>query len=305
MPDTILTAANLKKYYGSTKAVDDVSFEVREGEVLAILGPNGAGKTTTLEMLEGLRKPDSGTIGFFEENWGPSRVQVKERIGVQLQSSSFFRYLNVRETLELFRGLYATQLPVKDLIAVMNLEEKEKTLVKNLSGGQLQRLALAVALVNDPRLIFLDEPTTGLDPQARRAHWETVLDLQKRGKTIILTTHYMEEAEYLADRIIIMDHGKIVAQGTLDELISSIGAQNFISFRIPDLQGIPPQLAVLEGIEPGEADSFSLGTRDVTKDLAALFELAQAHEWKLDDIRVRRPDLDDVFLSITGRNLRD
>ncbi|HPN41588.1 MAG TPA: ABC transporter ATP-binding protein [Candidatus Cloacimonadota bacterium] len=305
MPNTILTAANLKKYYAGTKAVDDVSIELMEGEILAILGPNGAGKTTTLEMLEGLRQPDSGTIGFFEENWGPSQVQVKERIGVQLQSSSFFRYLNVRETLELFRGLYANQVPVKELIAVMSLEEKEKTLVKNLSGGQLQRLALAVALVNDPRLIFLDEPTTGLDPQARRSHWETVLDLRKRGKTIILTTHYMEEAEYLADRIIIMDHGKIVASGTLDELISSIGAQNYISFRIPGMSELPAQLSGLQGIEHGEGDGFCLQTDDVTKDLASLFELAQAQDFKLDDIRVRRPDLDDVFLRITGHTLRD
>jgi ABC-2 type transport system ATP-binding protein len=305
MPKTILTAANLKKYYGSTKAVDDVSFEVLEGEILAILGPNGAGKTTTLEMLEGLRKPDSGSIGFFEENWEPSHIQVKERIGVQLQSSSFFRYLNVRETLELFRGLYARQLPVRELISTLNLEEKERTLVKNLSGGQLQRLALAVALVNDPRLIFLDEPTTGLDPQARRSHWETVLDLKQRGKTIILTTHYMEEAEYLANRIIIMDHGKIVISGTLDELISSIGASNYISFRIPGAQNPPPQLNGFETIRQGEGGEISISSADVTNDLAKLFELAATHNFGIDDIRIRRPDLDDVFLDITGRTLRD
>jgi len=305
MSKTILKAVNLKKYYGSTKAVDDVSLEVREGEVLSILGPNGAGKTTTLEMLEGLRKPDSGTVGLFEENWEPTRVQVKERIGVQLQNSSFFRYLSVRETLELFRGLYSHRLPVRDLIIMMNLEEKEKTLVKHLSGGQLQRLSLAVAMVNDPRLIFLDEPTAGLDPQARRSHWATVLNLKKQGKTIILTTHYMEEAEYLADRIIIMDHGKVVASGSLDDLVSSIGAENYISFRASGRQMQPEQLPGLNGIEYKEGDGFSFSSDDVTRDLGALFELSREQHFQIDDIRIRRPDLDDVFLHITGRKLRD
>lgn len=305
MLQTVLNASNLKKYYGATKAVDDVSIDLHEGEVLAILGPNGAGKTTTMEMLEGLRKPDSGDIKLFEESFPPTHNQVKERIGVQLQSSSFFRYLTVKETLDLFRGLYANKLSTQELVAMMSLEEKEKTLVKNLSGGQLQRLALAVALANDPRLLFLDEPTTGLDPQARRSQWETVLALKKQGKTIILTTHYMEEAEYLADRIIIMDHGKIVASGTLDELIASIGASNYIIFSISGTDQTPSQLLNLPGMRETAPGSFNLTTQDVTRDLAKLFDLASSHQFRLDDIRIRRPDLDDVFLHITGRNLRD
>ena len=302
---SILSASKLKKYYGTTKAVDDVSLALQPGEVLAILGPNGAGKTTTLEMLEGLRKPDSGEIKFFEEGSPPTHVQVKERIGVQLQSSSFFRYLTVRETLELFRGLYANKASVQDLVAAMSLGEKEKTLVKNLSGGQLQRLALAVALVNDPRLIFLDEPTTGLDPQARRAQWETILSLKARGKTIILTTHYMEEAEYLADRIIIMDHGKIVASGTICELIASIGADSYISFRIKDQELIPKQLLDLPGLRQTAPELYCLTSADVSKDLANLFELAAANGYEPLDINIDRLDLDDVFLHITGHKLRD
>lgn len=305
MSKIVLKASHLKKYYGSTKAVDDVSFELCEGEVLAILGPNGAGKTTTLEMIEGLRNADSGLIAFFEEGFAPSQVQVKERIGVQLQSSSFFRYLSVRETLQLFGGLYAKQVPVSELISTMSLEEKEKTLVKNLSGGQLQRLALAVALVNDPLLIFLDEPTTGLDPQARRAHWDTVLALKKQDKTIVLTTHYMEEAEYLADRIIIMDHGKIVASGTLEELIASIGGKDYISFRIQGLESLPSALGTFPELKDTGAGLFELSSGDVSSDLARLFEYAALNNLRLDDIRIRRPDLDDVFLHITGRKLRD
>jgi ABC-2 type transport system ATP-binding protein len=305
MQNRVLAASELRKHYASTKAVDGVSLELWQGEVLAILGPNGAGKTTTLEMLEGLRKPDSGEIKFFEEGYPPTHIQVKERIGVQLQSSSFFRYLTVRETLELFRGLYRQKADIKDLIATMALAEKEKTLVKNLSGGQLQRLALAVALVNDPRLIFLDEPTTGLDPQARRAQWETILSLKAKGKTIILTTHYMEEAEYLADRIIIMDHGKIVARGSLCELIASIGADSYISFRIGGGKPLPTQLLELPGLRQTEQDWYCLTTAEVSRDLAGLFESAKASGLELLDISIDRLDLDDVFLHITGHKLRD
>ncbi|MBN2253385.1 MAG: ABC transporter ATP-binding protein, partial [Kosmotogaceae bacterium] len=166
MSKNVIEVMNLRKYYGDTKAVDGIEFDLIEGEVLAILGPNGAGKTTTVEMLEGLRKPDEGSIEYFEERLPPSSGRVKEEIGVQLQSSSFFEYLSVKETLDLFRGLYRKSIPSRDLIKEVSLEDKEKTYTKNLSGGQLQRLAVAVALVNDPKVVFLDEPTTGLDPQA-------------------------------------------------------------------------------------------------------------------------------------------
>ncbi|MDK2944908.1 MAG: type transport system ATP-binding protein, partial [Mesotoga sp.] len=290
---------------GETKAVDGIEFDLREGEVLAILGPNGAGKTTTVEMLEGLRKPDHGTIEYFEERLPPSSDRVKEEIGVQLQSSSFFEYLSVKETLDLFRGLYRKSIPSKDLIREVSLQDKEKTYTKNLSGGQLQRLAVAVALVNDPRVVFLDEPTTGLDPQARRMLWETISVLKQRGKTIILTTHYMEEAERLADRIMIMDQGKIIARGTLFELIDSIEVENIVTFSVRGDGPIPNEFLEIEGLQHTENREYSVTTRDVERTLGRLFERSKRFDLLLDDVTIRKPNLEDVFITLTGKKLRD
>lgn len=302
---TVITVNNLKKYYGDTKAVNGISFQLLEGEVLAILGPNGAGKTTTVEMLEGLRKPDSGSIEYFDEKLSPSSDRVKEEIGVQLQSSSFFEYLTVRETLDLFRGLYAKSIPSDDLIAEVSLKEKEKTYTKNLSGGQLQRLAVAVSMVNDPKVVFLDEPTTGLDPQARRMLWETVLSLKKKRKTIVLTTHYMEEAERLADRIIIMDQGNIIARGTVMELVDSIEAENIVSFSIKGEEDIPAEFLAMEGLIHIENRTYSISTKDVERSLGRLFERSKRFDLLLDDVTIRKPNLEDVFITLTGRKLRD
>ncbi len=305
MPKTVIDVRNLKKHYGETKAVDDISFQLMEGEVLAILGPNGAGKTTTVEMLEGLRKPDSGAVEYFEEKLPPSSDRVKEEIGVQLQSSSFFEYLSVKETLDLFRGLYTKGVSSDELIEEVSLDEKKKTYTKNLSGGQLQRLAVAVSLVNDPKVVFLDEPTTGLDPQARRMLWETVLNLKKRQKTIILTTHYMEEAEHLADRIIIMDHGKIISRGTLDELIASIETEDIVSFRVKGEEEIPQEFLQMEGLKHVENRTYAVTTKDVERTLGRLFERSKKFEILLDDVTIRKPILEDVFITLTGRKLRD
>ncbi|HPI17953.1 MAG TPA: ABC transporter ATP-binding protein [Mesotoga sp.] len=305
MPKTVIDVRNLKKHYGETKAVDDISFQLMEGEVLAILGPNGAGKTTTVEMLEGLRKPDSGAVEYFEEKLPPSSDRVKEEIGVQLQSSSFFEYLSVKETLDLFRGLYTKGVSSDELIEEVSLDEKKKTYTKNLSGGQLQRLAVAVSLVNDPKVVFLDEPTTGLDPQARRMLWETVLNLKKRQKTIILTTHYMEEAEHLADRIIIMDHGKIISRGTLDELIASIETEDIVSFRVKGEEEIPQEFLQMEGLKHVENRTYAVTTKDVERTLGRLFERSKKFEILLDDVTIRKPNLEDVFITLTGRKLRD
>ncbi|WP_103897997.1 ABC transporter ATP-binding protein, partial [Petrotoga halophila] len=230
--ESIIEVKNLKKYYKSIKAVDGVSFDVKKGEIVAILGPNGAGKTTTLEIIEGLRKKDAGEIYYFGKKIENVDSNIKERIGIQLQDTNFFPNLKVLETLKAFSGLYKNSLDVNKILKDFNLEEKKNSKVSKLSGGQLQRLALATAVINDPVLLFLDEPTTGLDPQARRSTWEKISDLRNLGKTIILTTHYMEEAEFLADRIYIFDQGRVIAQGTLKELIHSLKMDSIITFEI-------------------------------------------------------------------------
>ncbi|MCK5827876.1 ABC transporter ATP-binding protein, partial [Candidatus Bipolaricaulota bacterium] len=212
----------LTKHYGDTRAVDDISFTVPHASVFTILGPNGAGKTTTMEILEGIREPDSGEIEVFGERLNRVTRSVKQRMGVLLQEGGFEPYLKVHETLNLFASFFDTALPVRDILETIALTEKSTALVRTLSGGQKQRLAIGAALINDPDLIFLDEPTTGLDPQARRNIWDIVSTLKSRGKTIILTTHYMEEAEALSDEICIMDYGRIIAQGTPKKLTDDL-----------------------------------------------------------------------------------
>jgi len=224
---TLITVKNLKKNYGDFQAVKGVSFAVKKGEVFGILGPNGAGKTTTLEIMEGLRELSSGSVVINDVDVAKDPYAVKEMIGVQLQSSSFFDKLTLVEILHLFSNLYSLNKDPKLLLEEVDLVEKSKNMVKELSGGQKQRFSIAAALVNDPIVIFLDEPTTGLDPQARRNLWELVKQIQASGKTVILTTHYMDEAEYLCDRIAIMDEGKIVALDTPKKLIENLLKKGF------------------------------------------------------------------------------
>ncbi len=223
----LINVHNLRKTYGDFKAVKGVSFAVKKGEVFGILGPNGAGKTTTLEMMEGMRDITSGTIEVNGINVADEPYAVKEIIGVQLQSSSFFERLSLVEILHLFSNLYAENKDPMELLEEVDLKEKAKNQVKELSGGQKQRFSIAAALVNDPIVLFLDEPTTGLDPQARRNLWDLVKQIQASGKTVILTTHYMDEAEYLCDRIAIMDEGKIVALDTPQKLIEGLLKKGF------------------------------------------------------------------------------
>lgn len=223
----IIEVKSLKKEYGKVKAVRGVSFAVEEGEVFGILGPNGAGKTTTLEMMEGLREVTSGGINIDGIDVRQNPDDVKEIIGVQLQSSAFFEHLSLTELLKVFRDLYSTRRDPRDLLKEVGLSKKAKAQVKELSGGQKQRFSIAAALVNDPTVLFLDEPTTGLDPQARRNLWELVQQIKAKGKTIILTTHYMDEAELLCDRIAIMDNGKIIALDTPQNLIDALLKRGF------------------------------------------------------------------------------
>src|SRR5450631_2026306 len=227
-----LLIRGLRKAFADVQAVDGLDLEVVRGECFGLLGPNGAGKTTTIEICEGLTVPDEGTVELLGLNWSSGANELRQRIGIQLQETQFPDKLTVEETLQLFRSFYRHGIPVEQSIRTAQLEEKRNSRVGGLSGGQKQRLAMACALVGDPELLFLDEPTTGLDPQARRHLWDLVDQLKQAGRTIILTTHYMEEAERLCDRVAIMDHGRIIALGTPAQLIASVGGEHIVEFAV-------------------------------------------------------------------------
>jgi len=302
---SVLQVKNLKKYYGSVKAVDGVSFKVGQGQIVALLGPNGAGKTTTIEIIEGLRKKDEGEIFYFGRKVETIDEEIKKMLGVQLQKSAFLDNLTVKETLELFSGLYGISLKpshLRELVEMVMLEEKMNSRVKTLSGGQMQRLALAIALVNDPKIVFLDEPTTGLDPQARRHVWQIVKGLVERGKTVLLTTHYMEEAQELANYVLIMDHGKIIAEGSVDELIKMLNMESYLEFVVEDPKTL---LEKIPGAKIVNGEKMIVPTKKVEDDVQKIFILAKNEGLNIENLVVRRPNLEDVFLSLTGRYLRD
>jgi ABC-2 type transport system ATP-binding protein len=302
---SVLQVKNLKKYYGSVKAVDGVSFKVEQGQIVALLGPNGAGKTTTIEIIEGLRKKDEGEIFYFGRKVETIDEEIKKMLGVQLQKSAFLDNLTVKETLELFSGLYGISLKpsqLRELVEMVMLEEKMNSRVKTLSGGQMQRLALAIALVNDPKIVFLDEPTTGLDPQARRHVWQIVKGLVERGKTVLLTTHYMEEAQELADYVLIMDHGKIIAEGSVDELIKMLDMESYLEFVV---ERPAVFLERMPGARMLNGERITVPTKKVEGDVQKIFILAKNEGLNIENLVVRRPNLEDVFLSLTGRYLRD
>ena len=285
---TVLQVNNLKKYYPSIKAVDDISFDVSAGEIVSILGPNGAGKTTTIEIIEGLRTKDGGEISYFGK-FREVNNEVKNRVGVCFQENSFFEDLTVSETIKLYKSLYAKSLDTKELIEVFELGEKVKTRIRHLSGGQKQRLAVALAFVNDPDLVFLDEPTVGLDPHARRNLWEIILKFKSRGKGIVLTTHYMDEAQQLSDRVYIMDHGNIITRGSPQELINSSGLESVIEF--------PEEYSALFGDAIVAGEYAYLHTRDA---VSAIRELLENN---VTNFVVRHPTLEDVFLKLTGKKI--
>ncbi|MDQ6795504.1 MAG: ABC transporter ATP-binding protein [Chloroflexota bacterium] len=302
----VIRVTDLRKTYGQTRAVDGVSFEVGQGEVFGLLGPNGAGKTTTVEILEGLRAPDAGGVTVLGIDVARHPDALKERIGVSLQTAALYPKLTVVEVLDLFRSFYRRGRPTEELVSLLDLGEKRGTRTQELSGGQRQRLAVALALVNDPEVVFLDEPTTGMDPAARRSLWEIVRGLQASGKTILLTTHYMEEAEILCDRLAIMDHGRILEAGTVNQLIDSRYKERAVRFE--GVAGLDDaRLASFPGVsavkhENGEVLLF---TRDVPATIGAVLEATEALGVEPQNLAVRRATLEDVFLDLTGRALRD
>ncbi|MDQ3937373.1 MAG: ABC transporter ATP-binding protein [Chloroflexota bacterium] len=302
----VISVHGLNKRYGSVQAVDGISFEVRRGEIFGLLGPNGAGKTTTIEILEGLRTPDGGQATVLGIDVARRPSALKERIGVQLQTAALYPNLTVSELVSLFASFYRHGRHPLELIAEVGLEERRNAISRDLSSGQRQRLSIALALVNDPELIFLDEPTTGLDPQARHALWEQVSALAAAGRTILLTTHYMEEAEQLCNRIAIMDHGRILEMGTVTELVTRHFQERSIRFESAiELSDV--RLASLPGVRrvSRENGEVALYTRDVPGTVGALLKLGEELSIEGLDLAVRRPTLEDVFLQLTGRALRD
>lgn len=307
----VLEVQNLRKSFGDVKAVESISFSVEAGEIFTIIGPNGAGKTTTLEMIEGLQPPDAGVIKFGDKSWGRDAEQIKYNIGVQPQSSAIFDLLTVEENLELFATFYPKSRSAAEVMEMINLTDQRNRHVKKLSGGQQQRLAIGLAMVNDPQIIFLDEPTTGLDPQARRNIWDIILKLKKLGKTTILTTHYMEEAEKLSDRVCIVDQGKIVALDTPSALIDSLTKEREV--RLSFLDGAAAAASADEVARAHhavvrtelEGDSLQIWTTKPEETLYELFGFTKDRGYRVEQISIREMSLEDVFIAFTGKEWRD
>jgi ABC-2 type transport system ATP-binding protein len=308
----VITATGLVKRYGDVVAVDDISFTVETGEVFGMLGPNGAGKTTTMEMLEGLREPDAGSATVLGSDVVRDARRIKARIGVQLQATALPAFTRVREAIDLFGALYPRARATAELLREFDLEEKADAYASDLSGGQMQRLSIALALVNDPDVVFLDEPTTGLDPQARLNIWDVIEGIRSRGKTVVLTSHYMEEAERLCSRVAVIDHGKVVALDTPQELISAHAAGTTIEFEAP--HGVDEAaLAAIDGVDGVDVNGrVAVSTRSPERVLRELLNPqghwllrgAQDEATGIRDLRVRQGTLEDVFIALTGRSLR-
>jgi ABC-2 type transport system ATP-binding protein len=312
-----LLLRGLRKAFGDVQAVDGLDLEVARGECFGLLGPNGAGKTTTIEICEGLTAPDEGTVEVLGLNWERGTGELRQRIGVQLQETQFPDKLTVEETLRMFRSFFRHGISVAESIRTAQLEEKRKGRVGQLSGGQKQRLAMACALVGDPELLFLDEPTTGLDPQARRHLWDLVDELKQAGRTIILTTHYMEEAERLCDRVAIMDKGQVIALGTPQQLIATVGGEDIVEFAVSS--GEPgghatgrgavdaAELTAIPSVQAHRVDEglHQLTVGELHTAVPRIFAALKAQGLHLSEFRTHSASLEDVFVRLTGRNLRD
>ena len=298
MSGTAVEVVELRKSYGAVEAVRGISFAVEEGEVFALLGPNGAGKTTTVEILEGFRKRGGGRASVLGFDPASGDRRLKQQMGVVLQTTGVDPYLTVAETVDMFRGYYPKPRGRDDVISLVGLEEKASTRVTRLSGGQKRRLDVAVALAGDPRVLFLDEPTTGFDPGARRNAWEVIKGLAGLGKTIFLTSHAMDEVQYLADRVVIIAAGKVVAEGTPDSLVGRKQSETVIRFRLPEGTTLPESLRAAARLDGGDIE---LEAADPTRMLFDLTSWAVQNGVSLDGLQVLRPSLEDVYLEITGK----
>ncbi len=301
----VIQVEGLRKTYGDLVAVDGISFQVQEGEVFGMVGPNGAGKTTTIECIEGLRQPDGGVITLLGMDPQKDGYQLHQRIGAQLQEAGLPDRLKVGEAMRLFASFYRHSVEWRSLLEQFGLAEKEKAYFGGLSGGQKQRLFIALALINNPEMVFLDELTTGLDPQARRAMWDLVRNIRGQGKTVFLTTHYMEEAEQLCDRVVVIDRGKIVALDTPAALIRSLGAEKRVAFTLSGSLDLQPFRRV-----PGVAKVERIGERVVIygqgeKLLSGVVTILEQANVPFRDLHTEQPTLEDVFLALTGREMRD
>lgn len=311
---SVITVENLRKYYGDpsagsgrgVKAVDGISFEVRKGEIFGFLGPNGAGKTTSIEIIEGYRKPDSGSATVLGLDPRRDRYELRERIGIMLQETFLYQNLKVGEVLQLFAAYYRNSVDTDALLEMIGLEEKKGAFICNLSGGQRQRVAFILALINDPQLLFLDEPTAGLDPQSRRAIWEWIDLAREKGKTVFLTTHYIDEAERLCDRVAIIDHGKIIALDSPKRLMAGGEVEHKIEFLIEGALDVT-RLEAMPGVTKALADGhgeFTVYAREAELALKSLLELTETNGFALRGLTVEGATLEDVFIRLTGRRIR-
>lgn len=308
--EPIICIEGVKKYFKNVKAVDGIDLNIQKGEYIALLGPNGAGKTTLVEMVEGIQQPDVGNISIKGMQWGTDNKKLHHLIGLSLQETRFFEKLNVHETLKLFASFYELNHDrILEILKLVNLEEKKRSYVENLSGGQRQRLALGIAILNEPEILLLDEPTTGLDPTARREIWSILKRLKEElNTTLILTTHYMEEASYLCERIIIMDGGKIIAQGTLRELLNKYIKGEVISFKLnaPLPQNNLPQQHQIQKLNFNQATlEGELIVGDLINYLPEFLQYVQDKGLHMQSLECRKMTLDDLFISMTGKHLNE
>jgi ABC-2 type transport system ATP-binding protein len=303
-----LLVRGLRKRFADVVAVDGLDLEIRTGECFGLLGPNGAGKTTTIEICEGLTTPDEGEVLVLGRRWGEHDRELRARLGISLQETQFSEKLTVEETVRLFRSFYRRGASVDEVIATVQLTEKRSSRIGQLSGGQRQRLALACALVGDPDLLFLDEPTTGLDPQSRRQVWELIERFKAGGRAILLTTHYMEEAEILCDRVAIVDHGRIIALGTPRELVASLSAEHVVEFAVaPTARLDEGALRALAGVSTAARrdGTWRVRVAELHRTVPALLAELHRQDIQLTELRTHSATLEDVFVELTGRHLRE